>query len=87
MQEPRNVHVHTDTQMQNTYTSLTAAAAALALPVPASVVTSSSPWKVSVIMLRRLGLPPAGEHTTRSTSLKHEMLLVQTHLHCDGHCV
>jgi hypothetical protein len=35
------------------------AVAAPPLPVPASVVTSSSPWKVLVMMLTRLGLPPA----------------------------
>lgn len=36
--------------------------AALPLPVPASVVTSNSPWKVVVMMLERLGLPPATAH-------------------------
>lgn len=40
-------------------TTSSAAVAALLLPVPASVVTSSSPWKVEVIMLCFLGLPPA----------------------------
>ena len=48
----------------NVESLLTVAVAALPLPVPASVVTSSSPWKVVVMMLERFGLPPAHTPTT-----------------------